>query len=247
MGDSLGNGANDWQCLRILIANERLDRLELLAQTVIGLGHNVIAREISVREVGVVTARDKPDVALVGLGQSSEHALELIGEIVREASCPVIALLYANDPTYIREAARRGVFAYIIEGTPEELQSAIEITLCRFTEYNNLQSAFGRRATIEQAKGILMARNSIGAEAAFATLRDHSQHNGRPLIEVAAAIVESHLLLFPTPTAEQAGALPPLTLSPLVGVPLVPESEDASIAAWQGDLGARHGSQIGRL
>src|ERR1700686_4999537 len=144
--------------LRVLIANERRDRLDLLAQVVAGLGHEVIAREIDVEEVGAITAREHPDVALVGLGLSSEHALELIAKIVREASCPVIALLSAEDPVYVREAAKRGVFAYIVDTTPEELQSAIDITLQRFAEYHSLQGAFGRRATIEQAKGILMAR-----------------------------------------------------------------------------------------
>jgi two-component system, response regulator / RNA-binding antiterminator len=187
----------DFEHLRVLIANEKRDRLELLAQVVIGLGHDVIAREIYVKEVGAITAREQPDVAIVGLGISSEHALDLIGEIVREASCPVIALLHANDPAYIREAAKRGVFAYIIDGTPEELQSAIDITLQRFNEYHNLQGAFGRRATIEQAKGILMARHCLDAGKAFQLLRDHSQHNGRKVADVATAIVESHLLLMP--------------------------------------------------
>ena len=46
----------------------------------------------------------------------------------------------------------RGVFAYIVEDTPAELQSAIDITLQRFAEYHSLQGAFGRRATIEQAR-----------------------------------------------------------------------------------------------
>jgi response regulator NasT len=187
--------------LRVLIANEKRDRLELLAQVVIGLGHDVIAREIYVKEVGVATAREHPDVALVGLGSSSAHALELISEIVREASCPVIAILHADDPTYVREAAKRGVFAYIVEGTADELQSAIDITLQRFAEYQNLQGAFGRRAMIEQAKGILMARHSINADTAFERLRDHSQHHGRKLSDVAAAVVESHLLLLPPPPA----------------------------------------------
>ena len=189
--------------LSVLIANERRDRLELLAQVVIGLGHDVIAREIYVKEVGAVTAREQPDVALVGLGESSEHALELISEIVREAACPVIAILHAGDPAYIHEAAKRGVFAYIIDGTPDELQSAIDITLQRFAEYQNLQGAFGRRALIEQAKGILMARNSTTADRAFEMLREHSQHNGRKLSDVAAAVVESHLLLLPSPARSE--------------------------------------------
>ena len=67
----------------MLIANERRDHLELLAQLVIGLGHDVIAREIYVKEVGPATTRESPDVSLVGLGTSSEHALDLISEIVR--------------------------------------------------------------------------------------------------------------------------------------------------------------------
>ena len=114
---------NEIQHLRVLIANERRERLELLAQVVIGLGHEVIAREIHVTEVGAVTARERPDVALVGLGLHSEHALDLITEIVREASCPVIALLSARDPAYVRDAAKRGVFSTSSTATPRSCRA----------------------------------------------------------------------------------------------------------------------------
>ena len=189
--------------LRVLIADERQDRLKVLADLVARLGHEVIASEIEIRKAGAATARERPDVALVVLGPSSEHALELIDEIVHEAACPVIALLSEKDPAYVREAAKRGVFAYIVDTDSEELQSAIEITLQRFSEFDNLQGAFGRRAVIEQAKGILMASHMIDQEKAFEMLRSHSQHNGRKLIDVAEAVVESHLLLLPqaSPTA----------------------------------------------
>jgi response regulator NasT len=198
--------ADGRQHLRVLIANERRDRLELLAQVVAGLGHEVIAREVDVTAVGAVTAREEPDVALVGLGLSSEHALDLIEQIVHESSCPVIALLSAEDPVYVRAAAKAGVFAYLVDTKPEELQSAIDVTLQRFTEYHNLQGAFGRRAVIEQAKGILMARNLVDANRAFELLREHSQHSGQKLADVAAAIVDSHLLLMPQPPASPAGS-----------------------------------------
>lgn len=187
---------------RVLIANERRDRLELLAKVVDGLGHEVIAREIEVKEVGAVTAREHPDVALVGLGTSSEHALDLIGEIAHEASCPVIALLPGPDADYVREAAKRGVYAYVVDAVPEELQSAIDITLQRFAEYDGLQGAFGRRALIEQAKGILMDRHAIDGDRAFELLRSHSQHKGQKIADIAVAIVSSHLLL---PAAPQPG------------------------------------------
>ena len=37
--------------LRVLIANERADRLAIVAQIVVALGHEVIAREIEVKDV----------------------------------------------------------------------------------------------------------------------------------------------------------------------------------------------------
>jgi len=40
-----------------------------------------------------------------------------------------------------------------------------------------------------------MARHGVDQERAFEMLRTHSQHNGRKLVDVAAAIVDSHLLL----------------------------------------------------
>jgi AmiR/NasT family two-component response regulator len=200
--------AEEIQHLRVLIANEKRERLELLAQVVAGLGHEVIAREIHVQDVGAVTARERPDVALVGLGLSSQHALSLIDEIVREAACPVIALLSAEDPAYVHEAAKRGIFAYILHDDPRELAGAIDITLQRFAEYHSLQGAFGRRATIEQAKGILMARHAIDADRAFEMLRDHSRHNGHKLVDVAQAVVDSHLLLLPLPQPQAPSELP---------------------------------------
>jgi hypothetical protein len=52
--------------LGVLIANEKRERLELLAQVVIGLGHDVIAREIYVKDVGPVTARSIPTLPWSG-------------------------------------------------------------------------------------------------------------------------------------------------------------------------------------
>src|SRR3954454_7904415 len=171
--------------LRVLIANERQDRIALVTKLVAGLGHDVIAGSTNVAQVGALTSNEHPDVALVGLGTSSSDALELIERIVREADCPVVAVLEGHDTAFVNEAAKRGVFAYIVDGSPEELQSALDITLRRFAEYHSLQGAFGRRAMIEQAKGILMARHAIDADKAFDMLRDHSQHNGRRLVDVA--------------------------------------------------------------
>jgi response regulator NasT len=189
--------------LRVLIANERRDRLALVAPTVANLGHDVIAREIDVIDVGAVTARERPDVALVGLGQSSEHALALIDKIVQEAACPVILLMHAPDPAFVKEASKRGIFAYITDADVEDWQSAIDIVLRRFTEYHDLEGAFGRRSVTERAKGILMERHSVDDADAFEMLRDQSRRTNTKLADVAAAVVDGHRLLPKQPDISQ--------------------------------------------
>jgi AmiR/NasT family two-component response regulator len=181
--------------LRVLIANERADRLAVVAQIVAALGHEVVAREIEVEDVGAVTARERPDVALVGLGESSEHALQLVEKIVHEAACPVIALIRASDPDFVKEASRRGIFAYISDTEAQDWQSSIDIVLRRFTEYHDLEGAFGRRAITERAKGILMERHSVDEPAAFEMLRERARTTNRKLVDVAAAVVDSRALL----------------------------------------------------
>jgi AmiR/NasT family two-component response regulator len=181
--------------LRVLIANERKDRLALVAPIVAALGHEVIAREVEVEDVGPVTARERPDVAFVGLGESSEHALSLIEKIVHEAACPVILLIHARDPEFVKEASKRGIFAFITDADAKDWQSSIDIVLRRFAEYHDLEGAFGRRAVIERAKGILMERHSVDEQSAFAMLHKSSRENNRKLIDVATAVVDGHLLL----------------------------------------------------
>ena len=67
--------------------------------------------------------------------------------------------------------------------------------LRRFAEYHDLDGAFGRRAVIERAKGILMERHSIDEERAFDLLREHSRARNRKLLDLANAVVDGHRLL----------------------------------------------------
>jgi response regulator NasT len=181
----------------VLITNEQRHRLDVLAELVAMLGHELLTSPLRVTEVSDAIAQDRPDVALVGEGTSLEHALQLISEIVHTGACPVIALVGETDPAYLHEATRRGIYGYILREDPVELQGVIDVALQRFADQRGLQHAFTRRAVIERAKGILMARHSLDAEMAFAMLRDHSQHTGRKLVDVAQAVVDSHLLLVP--------------------------------------------------
>jgi AmiR/NasT family two-component response regulator len=58
-----------------------------------------------------------------------------------------------------------------------------------------MRAAVVNRDLIGQAKGILMERHRITANAAFALLAEASQHHNVKLVEVAARLVESGELI----------------------------------------------------
>lgn len=182
--------------MRVLVTDGPGVRLDQVTRTIAGLGHDVIARESSLPDVASITAFEQPDVAVVIVHDGNAKALKLIDLIVHEATCPVIAVLDVEDRAFINEAAKRGIFAYIADGRdPQEMQSAIDIVLRRFSEYHNLEGAFGRRAVTERAKGILMERHDIDEQAAFEMLRGSARASSRKLVDVADAVVQSRSLL----------------------------------------------------
>src|SRR3954453_19684192 len=99
--------------LKVLVADERQKYLEPVSAAVCDLGHEVIAHEVAIAKVGKATHEHRPDIAIVALHEDTDHALELISEIVDEAVCPVIALADDASRGFVAAAAARGVFARI--------------------------------------------------------------------------------------------------------------------------------------
>jgi response regulator NasT len=193
--------------LRVLLADEDEQRLDEIAEVVAALGHEVVCRLTVVRDVAAATGRTHPDVAIVGLGETEAHALDMITEIVRQAACPVIVDIDADDPIFVENAATRGIFGSFRHGSGDALHEAIDIALRRYADFIRVQGALSRRALIEQAKGILMERHGITADEAFGRLRRHARNTNRTVNDVAEAVIESHLL-FRGPPALQTEEVP---------------------------------------
>lgn len=185
----------DPETFSVLIANERHERLDRVAKIVTAAGHEVTARAIRVDAVAAAAAEVDADVAIVAAGESDAHALELIEQLVEEASCPVILHVEEHDPELFREAARRGVYGLVHEGDTTGLEGSIEIALRRYADLRDLEAAFHRRAVVERAKGVLMERHRIGEREAFAMLRDHARSRQERVVVVAQGVLDGHPLL----------------------------------------------------
>jgi len=184
-------GEDEPRHLKVLVADERQKYLEPVSAAVRDLGHEVIAHEVSIDQVGRATLEHRPDIAIVALHEDTQHALELITEIVEEAVCPVIALADDASREFVHAAAERGVFAYIDSTNEAELQGAIDVALQRHHQFSRLLHAFERRARIERAKGILMERHALGDREAFERIRGEARSTRRQVMDVVDALIDS--------------------------------------------------------
>ncbi|HEY5198734.1 MAG TPA: ANTAR domain-containing protein [Solirubrobacteraceae bacterium] len=173
--------------VRVAVASERRERL---VEILTGLGYPVVGLEWG--DQAIDEAR-RPDVALL-----SVDPRDIFDHILRAAACPVIALVRDEDAAGAGEVSRRGVFADVRETTGVELAGAIDTALQGFAVYHRLHGAFGHRAWIEQATGVLMATHGIDASEALGMLRAHSGNDRDRLVAVAWGLVDSHLLLSPS-------------------------------------------------
>ena len=184
VGTRAAMGDDEPRHLKVLVADERRKYLEPVSDAVCDLGHDVIAHEVSIATVGAATVEHRPDIAIVALHEDTEHALELISEIVDEAVCPVVVLADDASRDFVGAAASRGVFAYIDSTNETEIQGAIDVALQRYHQFSDLLNAFERRARIERAKGVLMERHGLGDREAFEQIRRAARDARRPLIDV---------------------------------------------------------------
>jgi AmiR/NasT family two-component response regulator len=181
--------------MRILVANEGLEEINALARAAEELGE-VVAREVRVAEVARVAAEEDVELALVGLpaGESADHALAMIAQLVQGGLCPVVVITSDDDGGFLSKAAEMGVYAHT-RLEPARLRSAVNVAMRRFQEHADLKVVMDRRALVERAKGVLMERYGLDERAAFEMLRSEARSTNLRLVDAASRILDSHRLL----------------------------------------------------
>jgi len=188
--------------LRVLAADENEETLRQTDALLASLGHTVTAHAVSVSQAGDLIAREDPDLSVVVVHHDDGHALDLIEEICEYARGPLIVLLDGHDPSFVRDAAERGIDAFARAQFEDEVLGAIELATkrhgdkARLTEQvEQLESALERRGTIERAKGILMERHRVDEHQAFELMRQEARRTNRRVVELAHAVANGHALL----------------------------------------------------
>ena len=183
--------------MRILIAEDetiiRLDLRELLEKA----GFEVCAEAKDGEEAVALARSAEPDLALLDVKMPKLDGIDAARRILDERPIPIVMVTAYGEHELVSRAVEAGVFGYLVKPFREsDLLPAIatararheELTALR-EEAESLSEALAARKTIERAKGLLMEREGLTEQEAFARLRKASQISGRPLKVVADALV----------------------------------------------------------
>ena len=183
--------------MRILVAEDetiiRLDLKALLERA----GFEVCAEARDGIEAVELARETKPDVAVLDVKMPRLDGVEAARQILAERPIPIVMVTAYGQQELVSRAVEAGVFGYLVKPFREQdLLPAIHTARARHEELaalreeaESLAEALAARKAIERAKGLLMEREGLSEDEAFARLRKASQISGKPLKVIAEALL----------------------------------------------------------
>jgi AmiR/NasT family two-component response regulator len=183
--------------VKILIAEDetiiRLDLKQLLERA----GYDVVAEAKDGEEAVALARSAEPELAILDVKMPKLDGIEAARRILEERPVPIVMLTAYGQQELVARAVEAGVFGYLVKPFREQdLLPAIAAARARHEELQALRAeaesladALAARKVIEQAKGLLMEKEQLTEQDAFARLRKASQASGRPLKAIAEAVV----------------------------------------------------------
>ena len=171
----------------------RLDLRALLERA----GFEVCAEARDGEEAVALARSEQPDLAVLDVKMPKLDGIEAARRILDDRPIPIVMLTAYGQEELVSRAVEAGVFGYLVKPFREQdLLPAIRTARARYEELTalreeaeSLAEALAARKAIERAKGVLMEKEGLSEQEAFARLRKASQISGRPLKVVAEALL----------------------------------------------------------
>jgi response regulator NasT len=171
----------------------RMDLREMLT----GMGYKVEGEAGDGQSALELARKTKPDLVIMDIRMPELDGIEAARLLTTENVAPVLLLTAYSEPDLVQRAAQAGVIGYLVKPFREaQLGPAIEVTLARFHEFEQVQKELGdikaaleARKVIDRAKGLLMDRYGLNEAEAFRRIQKRSMDSRRSMREVAEAIL----------------------------------------------------------
>jgi len=145
------------------------------------------------------------DLIIVDAESEARDALEHVVMATRDQPRPIVMFTNDNDSANARAAVAAGVSAYIVAGlSSERIRPILDVALARFqheqrlrdelastrNELMELSTELKDRKVIDRAKGMLMQRQNLSEEAAYARLRKTAMDKNLKVVDVAQRMLD---------------------------------------------------------
>jgi len=186
-------------------ALEQAERSRSLRIGLLENGFNLIASLPADVYLTERLAQLQPDMIIVDAESDARDALEHVVMATRNARRPIVMFTNDHDSRTAREAVAAGVSAYIVAGLQaERIRPILDVAMARFeqdqalrreladtrNELNELSTALQDRKVIDRAKALLMQRQQLSEDAAYAKLRKTAMDKNLKMVEVAQRMLD---------------------------------------------------------
>ena len=166
-------------------------------------GYNIVAVLPADMFLPSQLAQIQPDMVIIDAESQARDTLEHVVVATRDERRPIVMFTDDSDTSHVQEAIASGVTAYVVAGlAPERVKPVLEVAMARFRfeesmrqELADARSQLHERKLIERAKGLMMTRQGITEEVAYARLRRAAMDRKLRLADLAQRVIDAAELL----------------------------------------------------
>lgn len=183
--------------LRVLLVDRRSARLSTLRAVIADAGYDVV--DVVSDEADLYDAMERlaPDAVIVGADSPSRDVLEDVATLGERYPKPLLMLSSQDDRRLMAEASAAGISAYVMEGlSPALVRSLVDVAVRQFQQVETLRRELAEtretladRQVINRAKCLLMEREAMSEQQAYARLRKTAMDHSLPLAEIARRVM----------------------------------------------------------
>lgn len=183
--------------LRVILVDHVAERADLLRQSLLRQGYEVVAVLGSSAEILNRVDMLAPDVILADMQSPDRDTIEDVRYLMRKRPCPVVMYAGKKDSESITRAIDAGVSAYVTdEIDADDLKSILDMASARFRQFKSmsdeLQIARGKleeRVNFDKAKALLIRHHGLDEGAAHKTLQQLAMNQRVSLSDAANNVI----------------------------------------------------------
>src|ERR1041384_4987698 len=141
-GGGAKNGAKSEPRWKVTIVDDHERSRAALRAAIWAAGGDIAGEAYRAGDALALVQRTRPHVAIFAVGLPDGDGIEVAGDVIAKAGCPVVLFTSHTDEKLTERARAAGVIAYLLKPLrPAELAPALDLAVARFRETRELRQS----------------------------------------------------------------------------------------------------------